>query len=128
MLFWETLGSVLWLLMDGGWMLGWDVAAFALILPCVAANLMVFRHTPRFPAILAVTAAMNCWLGMNVFWMVADLREIPSLLIVARVFLAVACGLLLFAFSSSRWRPEARKAVLARFRRLRIHLPRRPGT
>lgn len=128
MLFWETLGSVLWLLMDGGWMLGWEVAAFALILPCVAANLMVFRHTPRVVPVLAVTAAMNCWLGMNVIWMVADLRGMPSLLVVARVFLAAGCGLLLFAFSASRWRPDARAALLARFRRLRVQLPRRPGT
>jgi hypothetical protein len=127
MLFWETLGSVLWLLMDACWMLGWAFPAAALIAPCLAANLMVFRYTPRTWAIMAVTASMNCWLAMNVVWMVGDLWAVPVLLSAARVFLAVACALLLFAFSHSRWRPEAREAVLAGFRRLRIGLPRRRG-
>jgi len=126
MLFWETLGSVLWLLMDGCWMLEWGVPAAVLIAPCLAANLMVFRYTPRTSAILAVTASMNCWLAMNIAWMIDDLWTVPPLLIAARAFLAVACALLLFAFSNSRWRPEARAAVMAGFRRLRFGLPRKP--
>lgn len=127
MLFWETVGSVLWLLMDGCWMLDWGVLAAVLIAPCLAANLMVFRYTPRAWAILAVTASMNCWLAMNVTWMIDDLWTVPALLVTARVFLVVACALLVFAFFHSRWHPEARNAVLAGFRRLRFAMPRRRG-
>lgn len=127
MLLWETVGSVLWFLMDACWMLDWKLAASALVIPCVTANLMVFPYTPRLPAILAVTAAMNCWLAMNVGWMLDDLWDIPSLMTAARVFLVMGLALLLAAFAASRWRPETRAAVLAGFRRLRIQLPRRPG-
>ena len=116
----ETVGSVCWLAMDAAWMLNWRAAATLLAAPSVLAHLLLFRFTPRTAVALAVTASMFCWVGMNAAWMLGDLWTVPALLGGAKLFCATATALLLFAFSKSRWRPEARALLFAGFRRLRL--------
>jgi hypothetical protein len=122
----ETVGSVCWLAMDAGWMLGWRAVATVLVVPCLAAHALLFRFTPRTAVAVAVTASMNCWLGMNAAWMLGDVWAAPSLLVVAKLFCAAATLLLVVAFSRSRWRPEARLLLFAGFRRLRLAFQERP--
>ena len=115
----ETIGSVLWFIMDGLWMLNAAVGAKAMIVPTVLVNLFVFRYTRRSVSQFSVVAAMNAWLLMNVFWMAGDLDKVPGPLVVARTMFAVGVVLLVLAVASA-WRAEGVRQVLARFRRLRV--------
>jgi len=116
----ETVGSVCWLAMDAAWMLNWRVAATLLAAPCLLAHLLLFRFTPRTAVAMAVTASMFCWVGMNGAWMLGDMWNVPTLLAAAKLFCVTATALLVFAFSKSRWRPEAQALLFAGFRRLRV--------
>jgi hypothetical protein len=122
----ETVGSVCWLAMDAGWMLGWRGVATALVVPCLAAHLLLFRFTHRTIVAMAVTASMNCWLGMNAAWMLGDIWSIANLLALAKILCVAATVLLILAFSKSRWRPDARLLLFAGFRRLRLAFQDRP--
>ena len=117
--FWETTGSVLWFAMDAGWMLEVKLVALVLILPTLASNLMAFRYVPALRDKLVV-GAMNCWLAMNVAWMVGDILGVESYHLVAKAFTVLGFVLLLgLAFTAppgaGPWYERLR-----RFRRLRI--------
>ena len=112
----ETAGSVLWFAMDGLWMLNAAGPAKAMVVPTLAMNLLVFRYTRRALSQVAVVAAMNAWLLMNICWMVGDLDKDPRALAAARVLFGLGIVLLVVAVGRGASRPE----VLARFRRLRM--------
>jgi hypothetical protein len=115
----ETIGSVLWFVMDGFWMLNAVLPAKAMILPALLVNLFVFRYTSRSLSQFSVVAAMNAWLLMNIFWMLGDLDKVPAPLVVARTMFALGLVLLALAVVTSGWRGEGLREVLSRFRRLR---------
>lgn len=116
----ETIGSVLWFIMDGFWMLNYGLPAKAMIVPTLAVNLLVFRYTTRSFGQTAVVGAMNSWLLMNISWMLSDLDKDPRLLTIARVMFAVGIALLVLAVGRNVMRPQGLTAVLAHFRRLRM--------
>lgn len=118
----ETLGSVFWLLMDAGWMLGWPVVATLFIVPSLSTQLLVLLHTPRQWVPMGVAASVLLWLAMNVSWMLGEVWNLPALLPVARASFALAVAAFGVAFWKSRWHPEARLLLLASFRRLRTGL------
>jgi hypothetical protein len=115
----ETVGSVLWFVMDGLWMLNQPLYAKAMVVPTLAVNLFVFRYTNRSFSQISVVAAMNSWLLMNVFWMVGDLDKDPRLIEFARATFALGMVLLALAVGRAAADPERLMKVLARFRRLR---------
>ena len=116
----ETIGSVLWFVMDGFWMLNQTLPAKSMVLPTLAVNLFVFRFTKRSFGQMSVVAAMNSWLIMNIFWMLGDLDRNPKLVAVARVLFALGIVLLVSAIGWGATRPERLTKVLAHFRRFRI--------
>ena len=116
----ETAGSVLWFIMDGFWMLNQALPAKAMVLPALAVNLFVFRYTKRSFSHFSVVAAMNCWLVMNICWMVGDLDKDPKPLAAARVMFVLGMVLLTLAVGRDAMHPERLTKVLAHFRRLRI--------
>lgn len=116
----ETIGSLAWFLMDGCWMLGLGAAARALVLPTVVAHGAAFRYTERSLVDMAVTASVNCWVLMNVLWMIADLEDRPGLLPAARLAFAAGLALLLLAGARTRATGDLLKRTLGRFRRLRM--------
>jgi hypothetical protein len=115
----ETIGSVLWFMMDGFWMLNQALLAKLMIWPTIAVNLFVFRYTRHSFSQFAVVAAMNSWLGMNIFWMLGDLDKNPRPLEVARVMFGLGILLLALALIRDAMHPERLTKVLAHFRRLR---------
>ena len=117
---WETVGSVIWFLMDGCWMRGWGTLATVLILPTLLPNLMAFRYTERRPAPLAITAAMNSWLVMNCCWMVADLGGPKGLLTGGDAFFALGVALIGLACVMTLRAGGSLLDVLGRFRRFRF--------
>jgi hypothetical protein len=116
----ETLGSVLWFLMDGFWMLSLAAAAKWMIFPTIAVNLFVFRYTRPVFSQLAVVAAMNSWLAMNIFWMIGDLDKDPNPLGLAKMMFALGLTFLVLAVGRNLFRPRRLVTILAHFRRLRI--------
>ena len=116
----ETAGSVLWFVMDGLWMLSQPVSAKAMVLPTLAVNLLVFRYTKRSFSQIAVVAAMNSWLLMNICWMFSDLDKDPRPLTAARLLFIAGMVLLTLAVARNVTQPRALKEVLTHFRRLRI--------
>jgi hypothetical protein len=116
----EAIGSLAWFLMDGCWMLGLGGVARALVVPTVLAHWAAFRYTERSLVDMAVTASVNCWVLMNVLWMVADLEQRPALLGPARAALAAGIVLLLLAGFRARATGELLKQAFGRFRRLRM--------
>ena len=116
----ETIGSVLWFLMDGFWMLALSGPAKAMVLPTLAVNLFVFRYTKRSFSQIAVVSAMNCWLLMNIFWMISDLDKDPRLMIVAQALFGLGILLLVAVVVRNAARGERLTQVLAHFRRLRV--------
>lgn len=120
LMFVETVGSVLWFVMDGFWMLNSPAPAKTMIMPTLIVNLFVFRYTRRSLAHLAVVAAMNSWLAMNIFWMVGDLDKAPDLIAIARVLFASGILLLVVAVASTGLQRERLTKAMSHFRRLRI--------
>jgi hypothetical protein len=116
----ETIGSVLWFVMDGLWMLNQASPAKAMVLPTLAVNLFVFRYTKRSFSQFAIVAAMNAWLLMNIFWMVGDLDKNPRLIEFARALFGLGLVLLVLAIGRDAANPEALAKLLTRFRRLRV--------
>jgi hypothetical protein len=116
----ETIGSVLWFVMDGFWLLNQALPAKAMVLPTLAINLLIFRFTKRSFSQMSVAAAMNSWLIMNTFWMLGDLDKDLRLVAIARVMFVLGLVLLALAVARDATRPEGLTKVLAHFRRLRI--------
>ena len=116
----ETVGSVLWFLMDGFWMLNLALSAKAMVLPTLLVNLLVFRYTKHSFSQLSVAAAMNSWLLMNICWMVGDLNKDPRPIAAARVMFALGILFLMLAIGREGMHAERLTKVLAHFRRLRI--------
>src|SRR5215218_3331684 len=87
----ETIGSVLWFIMDGFWMLNQAFAAKAMVIPTFVVNLLVFR------------------------WMVGDLDKDPRPITAARVLFALGIGLLGLAVGGDAMHPERLTKVLAHF-------------
>ena len=96
--------------------------ARALALPTLAAHWAAFRYTERSVVELAVTGSVNCWVLMNVLWMIADLDHRPALLAGARLAFAAGLGLLVLAGVRARAAGELLRKTLGRFRRLRVPL------
>jgi hypothetical protein len=120
LLFVETVGSVLWFIMDGFWMLNQAFLAKAMVLPTLLVNLLVFRYTKHSLSQVSVVAAMNSWLLMNICWMLGDLDKDPRPIMAARVMFALGIVLLMLAVGREGMQPERLTKVLAHFRRLRI--------
>jgi hypothetical protein len=116
----ETVGSVLWFIMDGCWMLNQVLPAKLMVLPTLAVNLSVFRYTRHSFSQFSVAAAMNSWVLMNIFWMISDLDKDVRPMAVARVMFALGMILLTLAVGRDAMHPERLTKVLAHFRRLRI--------
>jgi hypothetical protein len=116
----ETIGSVLWFVMDGFWMLNQALPAKAMVLPTLAVNLFVFRFTKRTFGQMAVVAAMNSWLVMNILWMLGDLAGDRRPIAVARVFFVLGIVLLGAAVGWSATRPDGLTKALGHFRRFRV--------
>ena len=116
----ETVGSVLWFIMDGFWMLNQALPAKLMVLPTLAVNVSVFRYTRHSFSQFSVVAAMNSWLLMNICWMIGDLDKDVRPIAVARVMFALGIILLTLAVGRDAMHPERLTKVLAHFRRLRI--------
>lgn len=115
----EVACGVLWLLSDGTWLMGWQVANLISGIGAIICAAVIFSHVERKPVPLLVTSASTCWLLMNVLWSVGDMAQpkIDEFILSAQVlfFTAIACMLCAF------WRSDASNDVSQMIlRRVRI--------
>lgn len=149
----ETIGSILWYLMDGCWVLSalpdvpaptqwylapvavlistlklvaWTPLAKAFIAPTFAVNLWAFRYTERTLSAMAITIAMNCWLGMNILCMLGDMNRHPELTLAGVQVLLLGLLCLLVACMRTRQIGQPFGDVAQRFRRFRLTVLGRP--
>ncbi len=101
-------------------MLQWRMVATMLVVPSLAAHLWLFRRGNTSLVAVCVTASLNCWLGMNASWLLADLWNWPALMIAAKSLSALAVAFIVVAFFASQGRPKARSIVFQGFRRIRL--------
>lgn len=86
----------------------------------MAANAAVFVYTQRTAPSLSVTAAENCWVLLNVFWLFSEYRpEIGWFLTTAEIILAFNVAFLAIEVGSARFRRGVAAELTARIRRLR---------
>lgn len=111
----DTVNSLTWFLMDAFWMVGATQIALAFILPTVLTGICLL-YTERRPTVFWINVAINCWIGMNTFWMLGDLFEMPEALTAARV----TFGLGLVAIGIAVKKSEDLRETFSHFRRFRV--------
>lgn len=116
----ESLGSVLWLLLDGFWMLEWSTPVAVLVIPTILCNLTTLAYVERANNSRVAVLIVNAWLLMNVFWILADMYSFSSGLIYAKILFGLSVGLLLFGMIRNRGYRHYVFLVFYRFRRFRM--------
>jgi len=118
---WERAGYLAWFSMEGAWLFDLNLEILYLfIAAAVATNAAVFAVTDRTLPAMAVTAAENCWVLLNVFWLLSEYRpETGWFLTTAEIIFVLNVCFLALAFGSSRLRGGVAQEVDARIRRLR---------
>ena len=67
----DTANSICWLFMDALWMFGLPHVGLVLSIPTILTGLALFFKERR-PNAHWINLATNCWIMMNVFWMMSD--------------------------------------------------------
>ena len=92
------MNTVTWFLMDALWMctLTWPAYAFAALTVVTGLWLLILGWRQKRGLLLS-DLGLNCWIAMNVVWMVADLNSQPTPMFIAvplavtgAIFLALA--------------------------------------
>jgi hypothetical protein len=117
---WEGIGSIFWFAMDASWLWTWATGAYALIVPAAFCHLLVLWHSRAHRAELLVGLATLGWLGMNVLWMVGDLRKQPELLAAAKISFAAGVLFLALSFVVRQGAQEMLSETISRFRRMKV--------
>jgi hypothetical protein len=111
----DPINSASWFLMDIAWAAQFEPAAYPLM-ALTALSGAALLPAERKRGLIWINAALNCWIWLNVLWMVSDLRKINSLRIVA---LGVGgLGIILVVIGVFR-SPDLQR-TLAHFKRLRL--------
>lgn len=116
----ELLGSVLWLLLDGFWMLEWSMLVAILMIPTILCNLTTLVFVERVSSSIIAVLVVNAWLLMNVFGILEDMYSFNNGLLYAKVIFGASVGLLLFGTIQNRGYRHYVFLVFYRFRRFRM--------
>ena len=114
----ETAATISWFAMDACWMLDSRLLALTLAVPTLLLGLLVFGFVGRTLPSWLVTGGMASWACMNVLWMTHDFELTPWGLAAGKGLLAL--GIVLCGAGLLLGGTDARGALAARFRRLRL--------
>lgn len=89
----ESVGSVFWLVMDFSWFKGLETLTLFLIPLTILLHILALFFVERRFVYITLMSAVNFWVVANTFWIVADLRSIPSLNSTAETFFWLAMAL-----------------------------------
>lgn len=114
--FYETLGTIFWLLVDFCWLMEFKVLLLITAVPTIIfISFVLFRYSGRFSD-FAANCAMLGWALMSVLWALDDLWQIPTALTLAKYFVSFSLIFLVLFLVVGDFRRE----VIARFRRFRV--------
>ena len=116
--FCETGGSVFWFLADACWLFEWETALLIFSIPTIVLNVLVFRHIEKTWANICVTAAMNSWVLMNIFWALGDLHSSAQSVELAKAFFVL--GLVFLFLAPAKGYKGAINAFAQYFKRFRF--------
>ncbi len=116
----ETVNTVFWVALDVSWFFQLKLACVIWAIPTILTCIVVFRYTEKAAGPLLVSGAAAFWACFNVFWVLGDLKMLAWGLATAKVFIVLLAVCLLGALVAAAMNDQARAAVLARLRRLRI--------
>ncbi len=116
----ETLNTGFWVALDVSWFFQLKLACVGWAVPTILTCIVVIRYTEKAAGPLLVSGAVAFWACFNVFWVLGDLKMLAWGLATAKVFIVLLTVCLLGALIAATMNDEARAAVLARLRRLRI--------
>ena len=125
---WEKAGYLTWFAMEGAWLFDLDLSVlYVFVAAAVGTNLSVFLFTERNVPALSVTSAENCWVLLNVFWLLSEYKpETEWFLTTAEIIFAFNVAFLAVAFASSRLRRGVSEELTVRLRRLRGDIRKGP--
>ena len=89
----ESIGSVFWLLMDFGWFKELEIITLLLIPPTILSHILALFLVERRFVYVSLMSAVNFWVIANAFWIIADLKSIPTLNLTAEIFFWLAMAL-----------------------------------
>lgn len=112
----ETIGTILWLIMDFVWMCGFAEVAICLSVP--VAFIMVLaciKYEGTTASELYSLNASVCWIGMNSLWIMNEITEKEQYLFAAKITFLISG---IFIFLSLRASKKEKEPV--DFKRLKI--------
>ena len=112
----DSLNSILWFCMDASWLMGWKMGAYLLMIPVIATGVLTLISIEKRADIFFSIVALNCWILMNIFWMLGDMEVNQGLLVYSKIFFGIGLFCIILAvIISGDW-----KKTLSSFKRMRI--------
>jgi hypothetical protein len=74
----ENLHIVFWLVKDLSWAMLWRPLGMIMIVPTIAAALLITWQTRKIKAELFHNLAVDFWICANAYWMIAEFYEMPD--------------------------------------------------
>lgn len=118
--FHETNVTLLWFLMDGLWMMGFEILPVIIAVPAVIIGCLIFVYADKTPHLLAVVVAGSTWMFMDVSWMVSENFEIKWLYILSCIMFWTTFLCLAYSVIKSKNYRESAYETLSGFRRMKI--------
>ena len=74
----ENLHIVFWLIKDLSWAMLWKPLGMVMVVPTVAAAVLITWQTRKIKAELFHNLAVDCWICANAYWMVTEFYNMPD--------------------------------------------------
>ena len=114
--FYETLGTIFWLLVDFCWIMEFRVLLEIFAISAIFFLSLVFKYTERSVPIFAANIAMLGWLFMSILWAIGDLWSVPGAITWTKWIISFSLiSLVIFLIAG-----DFRREVADRFRRFRV--------
>jgi hypothetical protein len=112
----ESLGTIIWFLMDFVWMCGYNRIALALAIPAIILLIgACVKYNGKSKSELYALTASVFWFLMNFCWISSEIIEKDAYLIAAKLSFFIGCVFLFLTFRASRKEKEP-----VDFKRLKI--------
>lgn len=117
---WESLTTILWLLLDASWLFEWRWVALVAAVAAVLAAAMTLVYAERDASSFCVALGLFGWVLMNAAWVTGDLNSLPWAVTLAKVLTGLIAVCLIAAVLAARPARIAFSEVLGKFRKLRF--------
>ncbi len=99
----ETVATLMWLLMDFFWMNKFEYTATIIGSAAVWMSIFaIITYSGQSRSIFIILVSATCWIMMNFCWVISDLYSISWVMIAANIFFVICLILTIFAFIRAR--------------------------